>query len=103
MTVVELNVGGAKFTTTTETLTKEPESMLARLFDGDLPPCQRDQKARQVHHSFKPSKAPANTPSVKGLGLGTAKEQAELFAAWARSNTHLTVSMWPLCKSIVWA
>ena len=49
MTVVDLNVGGAKFTTTQDTLTREPESMLARMFDGDLPPCQRDNKGRQVH------------------------------------------------------
>ncbi|KAK9830843.1 hypothetical protein WJX74_009566 [Apatococcus lobatus] len=48
MTVVELSVGGAKFTTTRATLTREPESMLARMFDGGLPPCQKDSKGRYV-------------------------------------------------------
>ncbi|KAK9830678.1 hypothetical protein WJX74_002057 [Apatococcus lobatus] len=48
MTVVELSVGGSKFATTRATLTRDPESMLARMFDGGLPPCQKDSKGRYV-------------------------------------------------------
>ncbi len=34
--IVELNVGGTHFTTTRSTLSKEPDSMLARMFAGDM-------------------------------------------------------------------
>ena len=40
MTILELNVGGRKFTTTKATLTKERDSMLARMFEGDFSPAQ---------------------------------------------------------------
>lgn len=47
MVVVDLNVGGETFTTTVETLTKEPDSMLARMFKGEWdPPCQKDRSDR---------------------------------------------------------
>ena len=46
MIVLDLNVGGVKYTTTVETLTKHPERMLARMFEGDLPASQRDSKGR---------------------------------------------------------
>ena len=44
--VVELNIGGHYFTTTRTTLTKEPESMLARMFEGDLEPSCKDSSGR---------------------------------------------------------
>lgn len=46
MTVVDLNVGGVRFTTTKSTLTREPESMLARMFEGELAPCEQDREGR---------------------------------------------------------
>lgn len=46
MTVVDLNVGGIRFTTTIDTLTREPESMLARMFGGELAPCEQDRDGR---------------------------------------------------------
>ena len=44
--VVELNVGGAYFTTTRSTLCKEPSSMLARMFAGDMTPSHTDNQGR---------------------------------------------------------
>jgi len=34
---VSLNVGGVRYTTSLSTLTKHPDSMLGRMFGGDLP------------------------------------------------------------------
>ena len=62
MTVVELNVGGTIFTTTKTTLNRDPNSMLARMFDGDLPPCQQDQQGRRVLGIVGLCKAPATAP-----------------------------------------
>ena len=46
--VVELNVGGAYCTTTRSTLCKEPSSMLARMFAGDMTPSQKDRRGRHL-------------------------------------------------------
>ena len=46
MTFVKLDVGGVNYTTTRATLTKETGSMLAHMFEGDLPPCEQDQEGR---------------------------------------------------------
>ena len=35
--IIELNVGGVAYTTSRSTLTRYPDSMLARMFTGDLP------------------------------------------------------------------
>ena len=44
--VVELNVGGHLYTTTKTTLCKVEDSMLAKMFSGDLPPAYRDSQGR---------------------------------------------------------
>lgn len=44
--VIELNIGGHYFATTRTTLTKEPESMLGRMFNGDLEPSLKDGSGR---------------------------------------------------------
>ncbi|KAG5188989.1 BTB/POZ protein [Tribonema minus] len=41
--VVELNVGGTPFTTSRSTLTAEPNSMLARMVQGDMPSAEDSQ------------------------------------------------------------
>ena len=46
MALVTLNVGGVEYTTTAATLCRRPQSMLARMFEGDLPPCSKDSKDR---------------------------------------------------------
>ena len=46
MNIIELNVGGRKFTTTRDTLCKDADSMLAALFSGDFMPAQLDSKGR---------------------------------------------------------
>ncbi|KAK9852570.1 hypothetical protein WJX84_006001 [Apatococcus fuscideae] len=43
--IISLNVGGVKFATSLETLTRDPESMLARMFQGDIGK-RRDDKGR---------------------------------------------------------
>lgn len=42
MEVLELNVGGSLFTTSRTTLARDPNSMLARMFEGGLDPAIRD-------------------------------------------------------------
>ena len=44
--IIELNVGGRKFTTTRATLCSDGDSMLAAMFSGDLEPAQLDRKGR---------------------------------------------------------
>ncbi len=44
--IVELNVGGTHFTTTRSTLSKEPDSMLARMFAGDMTPSTKDSMGK---------------------------------------------------------
>ncbi len=44
--IVELNVGGTHFTTTRSTLSKEPDSMLARMFAGVMTPSTKDSSGR---------------------------------------------------------
>ncbi|KAK9836902.1 hypothetical protein WJX74_010854 [Apatococcus lobatus] len=47
MVLVKLNVGGETFLTTEETITKEPDSMLSRMFKGEWEtPCQQDEEGR---------------------------------------------------------
>ncbi len=46
MALVTLNVGGTVYTTAASTLCRLPDSMLARMFDGDLPPAGQDSKGR---------------------------------------------------------
>ena len=46
MQVVELNVGGTTYATTRSTLCKHPDSMLARMFEGDLQPSHLDSQGR---------------------------------------------------------
>lgn len=46
MRVIDLNVGGFTFTTTQSTLTKEPGSMLALMFEGALEPSCKDMDGR---------------------------------------------------------
>ena len=46
MQVVELNVGGTIYATTRSTLCKDPDSMLARMFEGDLQPSHLDSQGR---------------------------------------------------------
>ena len=48
MKFVKLDVGGVNYTTTRGTLTREPGSMLARMFEGELPPCEQDKDGRLV-------------------------------------------------------
>ena len=48
MKFVKLDVGGVNYTTTRGTLTNEPGSMLARMFEGDLAPCEQDTDGRLV-------------------------------------------------------
>lgn len=48
MEVLELNVGGSLFTTSRTTLTRDPNSMLARMFEGGLEPATRDGANRWV-------------------------------------------------------
>lgn len=44
--VVELNVGGVFYSTTPATLTREPDSLLGRLFSGAAPPPPKDAKGK---------------------------------------------------------
>ena len=46
MNIIELNVGGRKFTTTRDTLCKDTDSMLAAMFSGDFMPAHQDSKGR---------------------------------------------------------
>lgn len=46
MQVVELNVGGHCFTTLRSTLCKHEDSMLCKMFSGDLAPAQQDSQGR---------------------------------------------------------
>lgn len=46
MNIIELNVGGRKFTTTRDTLCKDADSMLAAMFSGDFMPAHQDSKGR---------------------------------------------------------
>ncbi len=46
MTIVSLNVGGVEYTTSVTTLCRHPQSMLARMFQGDLPPSSCDGQGR---------------------------------------------------------
>ncbi len=46
MALVPLNVGGTGYTTTAATLCRFPNSMLARMFEGDLLPTHKDSKGR---------------------------------------------------------
>lgn len=42
--IIHLNVGGKKFTTSIETLTKDPDSMLAAMFSGRYKLIKEDGK-----------------------------------------------------------
>ena len=44
--VIELRVGQQCFTTTRATLCKDADSMLAKMFSGELPPSQKDSSGR---------------------------------------------------------
>ncbi len=46
MPLVTLNVGGTEYTTALSTLCRCPDSMLARMFEGDFPPTEKDGKDR---------------------------------------------------------
>lgn len=46
MGVIELNVGGHHFITTRTTLCKHANSMLARMFSGDMTPALQDTQGR---------------------------------------------------------
>ena len=46
MQVVELNVGGTLYAMMRSTLCKDPDSMLAKLFEGDLQPSHLDNQGR---------------------------------------------------------
>ena len=46
MTLVTLNVGGVEYATTATTLRRYPQSMLARMWEGELPPANKDSKGR---------------------------------------------------------
>ena len=41
---IKLNVGGQIFLTTKMTLMSEPDSMLAKMFSGELPPGAKDEQ-----------------------------------------------------------
>lgn len=49
-TVITFNVGGSFFTTTRETLFKEPSSRLAYIARGTIP-CVRDSQVRVTRHA----------------------------------------------------
>lgn len=44
--IVELNVGGTFFTTIRSTLCRDPSSMLACMFSGDMTPSTKDKEGR---------------------------------------------------------
>ena len=46
MEIVELNVGGRCYATTRSTLCKHSDSMLAKMFSGDMIPAQQDRNGR---------------------------------------------------------
>ena len=47
-TIVELNVGGVAYTTTENTLCRYPDSMLAKMFSGNMRPGMKDSHGRFV-------------------------------------------------------
>ena len=49
MTLVTVNVGGTEYTTAISTLCRYPDSMLARMFEGNLAPTSKDSKGRCVY------------------------------------------------------
>ncbi len=73
MEVVELNVGGTLFTTSRATLTSRSNSMLARMFEGELSPAQRDTSSR-----YRVSSLELSAQCHSSMKNGIVKEREDL-------------------------
>ena len=90
--VLDLNVGGSLFTTTRSTLTRDPDSMLARMFGGSLMPALKDGAGRQAEAgslSSSMDRAKAGAGSAHFCHSGAAESMAVAQAQCAQSTDDM--------------
>ena len=102
--VVELNVGGIYFTTTKSTLCKEPSSMLARMFAGDMTPSTKDKQGRyfidRSGQHFGAVLSYLHGEKVDMLATRSLVEEAKYYqAGFVKSNYSLARKLDHICCS----
>jgi hypothetical protein len=89
---VTLDVAGVKYSTTMSTLTRYPESMLGRMFGGDVPSA-RNSEGHYLIDQRDPKLKTANLPSFESLKIHKqTRNEKKPFMAIVLNKCQITIS-----------